>query len=107
MVFVIFRHFGVFQSHNDSLRSRSQSGINGAPYGLPPFIPFARLIYAARYERSNGQFCGEKLLFKLQWRQVAQRRMKALRIVKGFNVIKKQRLGMIAIERDLTVNIHS
>ena len=29
--------------------------------------------------------------------------MKALRIVKGFNVIKKQRLGMIAIERDLIV----
>jgi hypothetical protein len=29
--------------------------------------------------------------------------MKALRIVKGFNVIKKQRLCMIAIERDLVV----
>jgi len=29
--------------------------------------------------------------------------MKALRIVKGFNVIKKQRLGMSAIERDLVV----
>jgi hypothetical protein len=58
----------------------------------PRVIPFARLIYAARYERSNGQFFGEKLLFKLQWRQVAERRMKALRIVKGFNVIKKQRL---------------
>ena len=29
--------------------------------------------------------------------------MKALRIVKGFNVIKKQRLDMIAIERDLVV----
>ena len=52
---------------------------------------------------SNCQFFGEKLVFKLQWRQVAQRRMKAFRIVKGFNVIKKQRLGMIAIERDLVV----
>jgi hypothetical protein len=41
LVFVIFRHFGVFQDHNDSLRSRSQSDINGAPYWLPPFIPFA------------------------------------------------------------------
>jgi hypothetical protein len=29
--------------------------------------------------------------------------MQALRIVKGFNVIKKQRLGMTAIERDLIV----
>ena len=29
--------------------------------------------------------------------------MKALGIVKGFNVIKKQRLGMIAIKRDLVV----
>jgi hypothetical protein len=29
--------------------------------------------------------------------------MNALRIVKGFNVIKKQRLGMIAIKRDLVV----
>ena len=43
------------------------------------------------------------MLFKLQWRQVAERRMNALRIVKGFNVIKKQRLGMIAIKRDLVV----
>jgi hypothetical protein len=50
------------------------------------FIPFARLIYTARYERSNGQFFGEKLLFKLQWRQVAQRRMKALRIRKEISV---------------------
>ena len=73
------------------------------PTGYPPFIPFAPLIYAVRYERSNCQFFGEKLLFKLQWRQVPQGRMQAFRIIKGFNVIKKQRLGMIAIERDLTV----
>jgi hypothetical protein len=102
---LFFDHLVCFTPHNDSLRSRSQSGINGAPYGLPPHLfRFARLIYAARYERSNCQFFGEKLLFKLQWRQVAQRRMKALRIVKGFNVIKKQPLGMIAIERDLVVD---
>jgi hypothetical protein len=43
LVFVILRHFGVFQSHNDSLRSRSQSGINGAPYGLPPIYSVCSL----------------------------------------------------------------
>src|SRR5271163_1099517 len=43
LVFVIFRHFGVFQSHNDSLRSRSQSGINAAPYGLPPIYSVCSL----------------------------------------------------------------
>jgi hypothetical protein len=49
------------------LRSRSQSGINGAPYGLPPFIPFARLPFAPPsaeegscnfFFRKSGSFSG-------------------------------------------------
>src|ERR1700758_4711548 len=43
------------------LRSRSQSGINGTPYGLPPFIPFARLSFAPpSAEEGSCNFSFEK-----------------------------------------------
>src|ERR1700733_3960384 len=45
----------------------------------------------------------EEAVFEFEGREVAQSRMKALRIVEGLDVVKEQSLGVREVERELVV----